>query len=504
MSYTPIIRIDESCIGKEITLSGWITTIRFSKKIIFIKLADSWKSRLMPFQIIFDIKEGITDELLKLGTGDSIAITGSIVKSPKAEQPYEMVGKEFIILGRVNDPASYPMAKTDLSLEHFRSYPHLECFSATKSAIYGIRSLLMEFTETFFKKEYFTKVDMPLITFSECEGGCQPMQATLLLSSGKINDIPIDSKLVEQIDFSKDFFGVKASLTVSSQLELETQLPLGRVWTVTRAIRGEPSMTTRHLCEFSMIEIEMPFIKSAKDVMEMSEKYIQCCITAILHDEWALKALELLEKKFAKPLRELLIKYTSKPFDKITHYDAVTLLRQKATLNEVTFTSLPEYDEDMGSEHERYLTDTYFQHPVIVTRYPKKVKAFYMPVIDTEGGIEHVDCFDILVPSVGELVGGSARINNATILEERIKELGLDIKPLQFYVDLRKNGSIPHGGMGMGFERLIKWITGADTVRDVVSFPRFYKSGMRSDGMRSDGMRSDGMRSDKASHNDVK
>jgi asparaginyl-tRNA synthetase len=194
MSLISIIDIGDSHVEKEYTIGGWIVTIRFSKKIIFIKMADSWQSRMTPFQVIFDIKEGVTDDLLKLTTGDSLYVTGKIVKSPKVEQPYELVGSSFVILGKVYDPSSYPMAKTDLSLEHFRSYPHLECFSATKSTVYGIRSLLMKYSQLFFEKEGFTKVDMPLITFSECEGGCQPMQATLLLSSGKMSDIPVDTK----------------------------------------------------------------------------------------------------------------------------------------------------------------------------------------------------------------------------------------------------------------------------------------------------------------------
>jgi len=471
MSLTSIININDYHVGKNCTIGGWIVTIRFSKKIIFIKMADSWQSRLEPFQIIFDIIEGTTDELLKLTTGDSLYVTGKIVKSPKSAQPYELIGSSFVILGKVHDPSSYPMAKTDLSLEHFRAYPHLECFSTTKSAIYGIRSLLMKYSNIFFEKEGFTKVDMPLITFSECEGGCQPMQITSLLSSGKMADI---MQISDQVDFTKDFFGVKASLTVSSQLELETQLPLGKVWTVTRAIRGEPSMTTRHLCEFSMIEFEIPFIDSAKDIICLTEKYLQYIIVAIMHDEWGSKALTFLEKKSGKNIKDSLLQYIEKPFAQITHYDAITLLRNVALNNEMTS---PEYYDDLSTEHERYLTDVHFKQPVIVTRYPKQIKAFYMPVIDNDGGIEHVDCFDILVPGVGELVGGSARINKVSELEERITELGLDIKPLQFYVDLRKYGSIPHGGMGLGVERLVKLITGVDTVRDTVPYPRFYKSG---------------------------
>jgi asparaginyl-tRNA synthetase len=472
---TSIIDISKTHVGIDCTIGGWICTIRFSKKMIFIKIADSWQSRLKPFQVIFDIKEGITDELMKLTTGESLYVTGKIVNSPKDEQPYELIGSSFNIIGKVYDPATYPMAKTELSLEHFRSYPHLECFSSTKSAIYGIRSLLIKYLELFFEKEHFTKVDMPLITFSECEGGCQPMQATLFLTNGKTSDIPIIEN--NKIDFTKDFFGVKASLTVSSQLELETQLPLGKVWTITRAIRGEPSLTSRHLCEFSMIEIEIPFINSANDIINITEKCIQYVILAIIQDYWGNCAISILEKKFDKPLQKMLISYIDKPFVRISHYDAITLMKNNILKGEINFIIEPDYEEDLNSEHERYLTDIYFKHPVIVTRYPKKIKAFYMPVIDKEGGIEHVDCFDILIPGIGELVGGSVRIDKAEILETRINDLNLDKNPLQFYIDLRKYGSVPHGGMGMGFERLIKLITGVDTVRDVVAFPRFYKSG---------------------------
>jgi aspartyl/asparaginyl-tRNA synthetase len=219
----------------------------------------------------------------------------------------------------IHDPATFPIVKADLSLEYLRSFPSIECFSVTKSAIYGIRSLIQQSFEKFFEQEDFTKTDMPLITFSECEGGCQPLQVTQHFASGDVKDIPLCEKSI-LIDFSKDFFGRKASLTVSSQLELETHLPLGKVWTMTRA----------------------------------------------------------------------------------------------------------DYADDICAEHERYLTDVYFKHPVIVIEYPKHVKAFYMPVsgsFDTLDGrhIEYVDCFDILVPGVGELVGGSARIHQYDELEQRIK-----------------------------------------------------------------------------------
>ncbi len=478
---TPIISLTTESIGSTVTIGGWVETARFSKKTGFVKMYDSWKSHLEPIQIVFQIVPGESDELVKLTSGDSLLVTGQVIKSPKEAQPIEIQATSFKILGKVFDPSTYPIAKTELTLKHLRSYPHLECQSATKSAIYGIRYTLKHAIETFFEQKGFTKSDMPLITFSECEGGCQPLQASLHLTSGKIDEIPLVDK-TNQIDFREDFFGKKAYLTVSGQLELETHQFLGPVYTETRALRGEPSDTSKHLGEFTMIEMEIPFIESSKDVYTMSEELIQFCIKYVLQDKYCSKALDMLEKKQDTQIKSLLTSYAEKPFEVITHRAAVTLLRKMVEDGKVTFSSMPDYAEDMGTEHERYLTDVHFKHPVIVTQYPKNVKSFYMPVMDSfitiDGRlIEVVDCFDILVPGVGELVGGSARIHKADELMKRIEEAKLDITPLQFYVDLRKCGSVPHGGMGMGFERLIKFITCIDSVRDCVAYPRFYKSG---------------------------
>jgi asparaginyl-tRNA synthetase len=468
--------ISGSDINTIVSVCGWVETARFQKKYIFVKIYDSWQSHLSPLQVIIE-SQYITDEALKLTSGDSIKITGLLVKSPKEAQPFELQGHTIEVFGKVLSPDTYPIAKTTLTLEHIRSYPHLECFSATKSAVYGVRSLLMDGIEQFFKKEDFTKTDMPLITFSECEGGCQPMQTTLFMTTGETKDIP---QINGKVDFSKDFFGKKASLTVSSQLELETQLPLGKVWTVTRAIRGEPSATSRHLCEFSMIELEMPFIESAKDISHISESLIKYSIKYVIDDNYGKKALEFLSKKQDVDIIGILQKYISEDFAEITHRDAVTLMHEKEKTGEITFTESPKYDDDMGSEHEKYLSDVYFKKPVIIREYPKKVKAFYMPVvgefIDGEEKVEYVDCFDLIVPGVGELVGGSRRIDKPKELEQRIEELHLEKDPLDFYLELRKCGSVKHGGMGMGFERLIKFVTFVDTVKDCVPYPRFYKS----------------------------
>ena len=273
-TYKSIITITQYDVDKQITVNGWIDTARFSKKTAFIKIYDSWKTHLEPLQIVFDLtklSEDTKQELLRVTSGCSIRVTGTLVASPKPQQPFELQASDIKVLGIITDPATYPIAKTDLSLDYLRSYPHLECYSVSKSAIYGVRSVLLDAINCFFSENDFTKCDMPLITFSECEGGCQPMQATLLLTNGTMSDIPVLSDSKNKIDFTKDFFGRKASLTVSSQLELETQLPLGNVWTMTRAVRGEPSATSRHLAEFSMLELEMPFIESAKDIVLIGE-----------------------------------------------------------------------------------------------------------------------------------------------------------------------------------------------------------------------------------------
>lgn len=470
-----IITLSESDIDTIVTIYGWVETARFQKRFVFLKIYDSWKSHLQPLQVIFE-EDNITEDLLKITSGDSAKIYGKIVKSPKEAQPIELYGLSFQIVGKVKDPGSYPIAKTELTMEHLRNYPHLECFSATKSAIYGIRSLLMKGIESFFDNNDFTKTDMPLITFSECEGGCQPMQATLLLSSNELKNIPTNGT---KVDFSKDFFGKKASLTVSSQLELETQIPLGNVYTITRAIRGEPSSTARHLAEFSMIELEMPFINCAKDISDISENLIKYAIKYVIDNKYGKLALEFLSKKQKIDIISKLKEYIESNFIEISHREAVKMMLELEKSGKVTFESSPSYSDDMSSEHEKFLTE-YYKVPVIIRQYPKKVKAFYMPVIGSfehnNETIEYVDCFDLIVPGVGELIGGSVRIYNDIELEDRIEELQLEIDPLKFYVDLRKNGSVTHGGMGMGFERLVKFVTFADSVKDCVSHPRYYRS----------------------------
>jgi asparaginyl-tRNA synthetase len=496
----------EKHIGQEIVVFGWVMFSRVQTKRIFLKIAESRKSRMNPIQILFERSEETNEylkELMHVSAGFSLLIKGLVVECPPEAkgQRIEIKGSEYHILGNVFDPSTFPSTKSKLTPDYVRSIEHLDCFVPYKSAIYSVSSEMDSATEHFFTMKEFTQRDMPLITHSECEGGCQPMQVTLFLTSGSLLAIPTiptvsnlpvhefqtigerfstltlanESESMKLVDFSKDFFGKKAFLTVSSQLELETQLPQGSVWCVTIATRGEPSQTSRHLSTFKMIEMEL-ISTGAEDIIEITIEYIKFCLRHAL--DKCREELEFLEGHYKKPIISKLEKYVTEDFAEITHAQAVELMLSQPV---ETFNELPTYDGDLSSEHEKFLTDVHFLKPVVVRKYPKMVKAFYMPVVketpEESHGVEHVDCFDLLVPDVGELVGGSQRIDDYYELMERITELGLDPEPLKFYTDLRKYGSVPHGGMGLGFARLVKFITGAESVKDCVPFPRYIGSG---------------------------
>jgi len=498
------IHMCEKYVNDEICVAGWVKFIRRQGKRYFLKVYDSKKSRHSSIlQIMFEKTPELQEYFAPLEhvtTGCSILVKGFIKESPAKGQKIEMLGNEYYVLGYVKEASSFPSSKSDLTMDYIREISHLDCHIDVKSAIFSVRSAVELATEKFFEINDYTKSDMPLITFSECEGGCQPMQVSLFFTTGIINDIPVveykcDTKDTEYtslsdkfssldvspkllVDFSKDFFGKKSCLTVSAQLELETHLPQGGVWTMTRAVRGEPSQTSRHLTEFSMVELEKGFSTGSQDIIDISVEYIKFCLKYAMEN--CQDELEYLEKYYEKSIFERLSKFVSDDFATITHAQAVTLcLRQP----EGTFNELPTYDGDLSSEHEKFLADIHFKRPTIIRFYPKKVKAFYMPVIpetiEESHNVEHVDSFDIIVPDVGELVGGSQRIHEYDELIKRIEELKIDHEPLKFYTDLRKSGSIPHGGMGMGLERLVKFITCAESVKDCVPYPRFIGCGKK-------------------------
>ena len=476
---TEIINSD-NFVDENVVVCGWVNHIRKQKNIAFCELYDSAETKINVLHVVFRISENpeYFEKLQRVYVGSSILVSGKLVKLTQRKQSMELVCAEYEILGSVADPDEYPLAgRASNTLDVIRQYPELECHSTIKSSIYSVRIALMKASEEFFNSNGYLKVEMPAITFSECEGGCQPFQVTSLLQENDRSKIALNDK-TGLIDFDKDFFGMKSFLTVSSQLELETQLPLGDVWTVTRAFRGEHSQTSKHLSEFSMIEIEKRFSISSIDIINITEQYIKFCIQKLLttHRE----QLMYIEKFYETDNVSKLEQYASLSFVQISHAEAITILKNVSS-DVCQFEHIPDYSEDLSSEHEKYLADVLYKQPVVIKNYPKAIKSFYMPKIhETEiesHGVEHVDCFDIIVPGVGELVGGSQRIHEYDELMERISDLGMSIEPLQYYINLRKYGSVPHGGCGIGFERLVKFIAGVGNVKDCVPFPRYIKCG---------------------------
>jgi asparaginyl-tRNA synthetase len=515
---TKIKTIGEGHIGQILLIKGWIYEIRPQKRLIFVKLADDAESRVRPLQIVFAItKENAEyfESLAKSTVGTCISCTGQIVESgAKAdehgvkEQLIEMSGSEFTIIGRISDPITFPIAKTDLTMEYIRKHETHECLTQVKSIIYMMKAKLLEITDGFFIKEDFKQIITPLITFSQCEGGCQPFRVTTIMPTDQLSDVSLRARpktdkdreqesfveslkqtyeeqgdvpdqimqlwqqLVQSqksiIDYSQELLGGEAFLTVSSQLELELATFLGAVYTWTRACRAEPSRSTRHMAEFTMLEIEIPFTDSAVDVMNITERYVKYCFKYIL-DHYS-KELGILESKFKTVLVKKLQAYVEKDFVRMKHADAIAAMLSSGH----QFVKEPSFTDDLNSEHEQWLCVTF--GPIFVIHFPEDVKAFYMPGVEedeaTSRGVKHVDCFDLLIDGI-ELVGGSQRIHDYDELMGRIRKLGLDPKPLKFYTDKRKDGSCPTGGMGLGFERLIKILTGVESVRDCVAFAKY-------------------------------
>ncbi len=475
---TKISKITEAHLDTTITVCGWVTKTHTPKKVVFVWLADDATSRLEPLQIVFGISDKTRykdlEVVKKISKGYSISVTGTLIKSLGKGQLYELQATSYEVIGSVGHQATYPLMLEDYPMDYYRTsaLEHLECLAPVKSAIYKIRSILSEASDYYFRSREFTKVHMPMITFSECESGCGVFTVTSFCKTGQVSDFPTKKDVLPaQIDFSKDFFSKKSCLTVSSQLELECSLPLGDVYCETRAARCEESMTSRHLCEFTMIEFESPFITSAVDIIDRAEAYVRFMFTRAL--ESCEKELAYLSKKFSTDLKTRLTQYLEKPFPRISHADAVTLMLEQPA---ETFSTLPSYSDDLSTEHEKWLSETHFKTGVFVCKYPKAVKAFYMPVVqetpEESHGVEHVDSFDFLIDGL-ELIGGSARIWRLEELESRITELGLDRKPLEFYLGLRRDGSAKSGGLGLGFDRLVKVVTGAPSIKDCVQFPRY-------------------------------
>lgn len=464
--------------GQRITVCGWVRTVRDSKNLVFIQVNDG--SSIENIQITFDRNapcenadtEKIENELKRLGTGVSVRAEGFLVPSPASGQAVELSLEKLTVLGEC-DPESYPLQKNRMSMEYLRENAHLRARTNTFGAVYRVRNQMAFAVHSFFQERGFVYVNAPEITCSDAEGAGEMFQVTTL-SMEKIAEMGVKAgaggmKIEDAhkiVDYSKDFFGKKASLTVSGQLEAETlATALSRVYTFGPTFRAENSNTPRHLSEFWMIEPEMAFF-DLNDDMDIQEEFVKYLL------DWALtkctKDLEFFDKRIQNGLIESLKKVRDAKFVRLTYTDAIKML-EKAENDGAKFEFKPSWGCDIATEHERYLTEKIFAGPVMVYDYPKEIKSFYMKQNDDGKTVKAVD---VLVPGIGELIGGSEREENYEKLLKACEERKMDMTNYQWYLDLRRFGSVPHSGFGLGFERLIRYVTGMENIRDVIPYPR--------------------------------
>lgn len=456
MKRTEIIKLfkDAPQDGTQVLVAGWVRTARESKNVGFLEINDG--SSFGNLQIIIDASKFENfKELANLSVGTSVNITGKVVLTPQAKQPLEIQADEAVIEGSCD--ADYPLQKKRHTLEFLRTIPHLRARSNTFNAVFRIRSEAAYALHSFFYENGFTYIHTPIITGSDCEGAGEMFRVTTL--------DPMNTPLSETgaVDYSKDFFGQETNLTVSGQLEAEAfALALGKVYTFGPTFRAENSNTPRHAAEFWMLEPEIAFADLA-DEMDVSEAMIKYVVKHLLEkcpDEMA-----FFNNFYDKELIEKLNTLINNDFVRISYTDAVKLLEE----HNDEFEYPVSWGADLQTEHERYLTEKVYKKPVFVTDYPKEIKSFYMRVND-DG--KTVAAADMLVPGVGELCGGSQREERKDILAARIKELGLNEEDYDWYMDLRRYGSVKHAGFGLGFERLIMYVTGISNIRDVELYPR--------------------------------
>ena len=440
--------------GKEITISGWIRSVRVSKKFGFIELNDgSFFSNLQI--IIEEDKLENFSALSKLNVGASITATGILELTPGAKQPFELKADSVVIEG--TSTPDYPLQKKRHSFEYLRTIAHLRPRTNTFAAVFRVRSLIAYAIHKFFNERGFVYVHTPLITGSDCEGAGEMFRVTTL----DLENLPKDDQ--GKVDYSKDFFGKGTNLTVSGQLNGETYcMAFRNIYTFGPTFRAENSNTTRHAAEFWMIEPEIAFA-DLNDNMALAEDMLKYIIRYCLDN--APEEMEFFNNFIDKGLFERLNNVLDNEFAHVTYTEAVELLKNSGQ----DFSYPVEWGCDLQTEHERYLTEQIFKRPVFVTDYPKDIKAFYMKLND-DG--KTVAAMDVLVPGVGEIIGGSQREENYDKLVERIHELGLKEEDYSWYLDLRKYGTNKHAGFGLGFERAVMYITGMGNIRDVLPFPR--------------------------------
>ncbi len=438
---------------KEVVISGWIRTLRASNAFGFIEVNDG--SFFKNVQIVFDNNISNFKDVSKLPISSSIKVVGTLVLTPDAKQPFEIQAKEVVIEGMSD--SDYPLQKKRHTFEYLRSIAHLRPRSNAFSAVFRVRSVAAYAIHKFFQDQGFVYTHTPIITGSDCEGAGEMFRVTTL----DINETPKTEE--GAIDFSKDFFGKESNLTVSGQLNAECYaLAFRNVYTFGPTFRAENSNTARHAAEFWMIEPEISFA-DLKDDMELAEDMLKYVIKHVMEE--CPEELDFFNQFIDKGLLERLNHVVSSDFGKVTYTEAVQMLKECGK----TFDYPVEWGIDLQTEHERYLTEEIFKKPVFVTDYPKEIKAFYMRLNEDGKTVAAMDC---LVPGIGEIIGGSQREERLDVLTKRMDELNLAQEDYWWYLELRKYGETKHAGFGLGFERLIMYITGMSNIRDVIPFPR--------------------------------
>lgn len=449
-----VLRNPEKYQEEPITLCGWVKTLRDSKAFGFIEMNDG--TSFNNLQIVFERdKIDNFDDVCRIGTGSSIIVKGNLVLTPEAKQPCELKATEVKLEGGVTP--DYPLQKKRHTVEFLRTLPHLRQRTNLLSAVYRVRSLAAFALHKFFNENGFVYVNTPILTGNDCEGAGEMFQVTTL----DLNNVPKtpDGK----VDYSQDFFGKPVNLTVSGQLMGESYaLAFRNIYTFGPTFRAEKSYTTRHAAEFWMIEPEMAFA-DLNDNMEIAEAMIKYVVGYVL--EQAPVEIEFFNKFVDNTLMDRLHNLVNSRFKHITYTEAVEMLLKA----DKKFDNKVEWGIDLQTEHERYITEEVFGCPVFVTDYPKDIKAFYMKL--NEDG-KTVAAMDLLVPGVGEIIGGSEREADYDKLLKRMEELGMDIESYRWYLDLRRFGSAYHSGYGLGFERLLMYITGIQNIREALPFPR--------------------------------
>lgn len=444
-------------LSKEVAISGWIRTLRASNTFGFIEVNDG--SFFKNIQVVFDNKLENFKYISKLPISSSIKVIGTLVETPEAKQPFEIQAKEIIIEGMSD--SDYPLQKKRHTFEYLRTIAHLRPRSNAFSAVFRVRSVAAYAIHKFFQDQGFVYTHTPILTGSDCEGAGEMFKVTTL----DFDNIPRTED--GKVDYKEDFFGKETNLTVSGQLNGETfALAFRNIYTFGPTFRAENSNTARHAAEFWMVEPEIAFA-DLEDNMELAEDMIKYIINYVLEN--CPEEMEFFNSFVDKGLLERLHKIVNSEFTRITYTKAIELLLESGQKFEYPV----EWGCDLQTEHERYITEQIFNAPVFVTDYPKEIKAFYMRM--NEDG-KTVRAMDLLVPGVGEIIGGSQREERYDLLMDRIKECGLNEEDYWWYLELRKYGTATHSGFGLGFERIIMYLTGISNIRDVIPFPRTPKN----------------------------